>query len=155
MSLRPFSFAWGRLMEILILLLGSIVGVSVMILFNAWLKISPRARLVSLDEAITRLDTDCVGFEAGEGVLAADGEAALVVSRTGKCLGLLVAKGSDFVIRYLTPGTVRDVVCESDDRLRLRLNDFVFEPAHIRFDNAETASRWADRLTALQDPARS
>ncbi|WP_291844184.1 hypothetical protein [Maricaulis sp.] len=141
-------------MGLIFLIIGSILGVSAMVFFNARLGISPQARLSGLDEAIARLDADRVGFEAGEAVLAADGEGALVASRSGDCLGLLVARGSDFVIRYLTPGSVREVRLDDAGEaggagFRFRLNDFVFAPAHLRFDDAETAARWADRLSGL------
>ncbi|RKR02730.1 hypothetical protein [Maricaulis maris] len=137
-------------MGLFFLIVGSVVGVSVMVFFNARLGISTQAKLSGLDEAIMRLDTDRVGFEAGEGVLAADGEGALVAERSGACLGLVVARGSDFVIRYLGPGRVRDVAIDNEHVLHLRLNDFVFAPARLRFDSAEVAADWAERLTALQ-----
>ncbi|WP_417486063.1 hypothetical protein [Maricaulis sp.] len=142
-------------MGLILLIVGSILGVSAMVFVNARLGISQTAKLSGLDEAIERLDADRVGFEAGEGVLALDGEGALVAERSGLCLGLLVARGSDFVIRYLAPGSVRDAVVEAETTLRLRLHDFVFAPARLRFDSAETAATWADRLNALQPVARS
>ena len=142
-------------MAILLLLLGSVLGVSVMVFFNARLGISGKARLASLDDAVTRLDTDRVGFEAGEGVLATDGEAALVMDRTGDCLGVLIARGSDFVIRYLTPGSVREVTTEADNTVRLSLNDFVFAPARLRFESADTASHWAGKLDMFKTQGRS
>jgi hypothetical protein len=142
-------------MGTLLLLAGSVLGITAMVVFNAWLRISPSARLDSLEEAMHRLDVDSVGFEAGEGVLTADGQAALIQERSGACLALLVARGSDVVIRYLTPGTVRDVETDGDDTLRLRLNDFVFAPARLQFDSAGTAAHWADALATLQPQPRS
>lgn len=142
-------------MSTFLLLAGSVLGITAMVVFNAWLRISPTAKLESLEDATRRLDVDSVGFEAGEGVLTADGQAALVQERSGACLALLVARGSDVVIRYLTPGTVRDVVAVGEDTLRLRLNDFVFAPARLQFDSAATASHWADALKSLQPQPRS
>ncbi|MFY0637239.1 hypothetical protein [Maricaulis maris] len=142
-------------MGIALLLLGSILGVSAMVFVNASLGISPKARLADIDEAAARLDADRVGFEAADAVLAKDGQGALVVSRAGDCLGLLVARGSDFVIRYLTPGMIREVSAEGETGLRVRLNDFVFAPAHLEFETAETASAWKDRLSALAGPERT
>ncbi|ABI65924.1 MULTISPECIES: hypothetical protein [Maricaulis] len=142
-------------MSLIYLLAGSVLGVSVMVLINAWLGISRPARLVDLDDAARRLDADRVGFDAGEGVLAVDGAAALIAERSGDCLGLLVARGSDLVIRYLVPGSVRDAVVEEGSAVRLRLNDFVFAPARLRFSTADEASLWAGRLSDLQPVARA
>ncbi len=142
-------------MSLIYLLAGSVLGVSVMVLINAWLGISRPARLVDLDDAARRLDADRVGFDAGEGVLAVDGAAALIAERSGDCLGLLVARGSDLVIRYLVPGSVRDAVVEEGSAVRLRLNDFVFAPARLRFRTADEASLWAGRLSDLQPVARA
>lgn len=142
-------------MGLALLLIGSILGVSAMVFFNARLGISTQARLADLDEAVARLDADRVGFEAADAVLAKDGQGALVASRDGDCLGLLVARGSDFVIRYLTPGTIRDVSAEGETGLKVRLNDFVFAPAHLEFETAEIASAWQDKLSALAQPGRA
>jgi len=142
-------------MSLIYLLVGSVLGVSAMVLVNAWLGISRPARLTDLDDAARRLDADRVGFEPGEGVLAVDGEGALIAERSGDCVGLLVARGSDLVIRYLVPGSVREATLEEGNSLRLRLNDFVFAPARLRFNTADEASLWADRLSDLQPAARS
>lgn len=142
-------------MALFYLLVGSVLGVSAMVLVNAWLGISGTARLADLKDAARRLDADRVGFDAGEGVLAVDGEGALIEERSGDCLGLLVAKGSDIVIRYLVPGSVRDAVIEDGNNVRLRLNEFVFAPARLRFSLADEATLWAGRLSKFQPANRS
>ncbi|WP_323761074.1 hypothetical protein [Maricaulis sp.] len=142
-------------MSLIYLLVGSVLGVSAMVLVNAWLGISQPSRLTDLEDAARRLDADRVGFDPGEGVLAVDGEAALIAERSGDCIGLLVARGSDLVIRYLVPGSVRDATVDEGNSIRLRLNDFVFAPARLRFHTADEASLWAERLCVLQPAVRS
>ncbi|MAK63532.1 MAG: hypothetical protein CMF75_02130 [Maricaulis sp.] len=136
-------------MLILWVLLGSVAGISAMVAVNAWLGLYTPAKLDSLDEAVARLDADAVGFDAGEGVLAPDGQSALVTDQSASRLALLVARGSDFVIRYLEPGQVRSVTAD-DTGLTLTLNDFTFAPAHLGFETPDQARDWAGRLQALQ-----
>ena len=134
-----------------IVLAGSVVGITAMVLLNMWLGLSEPARLRDLDDAVARLDTDSVGYEAGEGGLVTpDGLSALIPSRDGRTLGLLVARGSDFVIRYLGPGSVRAAEADADGSLQLRLNDFTFAPARLNFSSADQAQFWAERLNALK-----
>jgi len=136
---------------LLIVLIGSILGIAAMVMVNVWLGLSEPARLHGLDDAVARLDTDSVGYEAGEGGLVTpDGLSALVPSRDGTHVGLLVARGSDFVIRYLGLGSVRSAEAGEDGTLTLRLNDFAFAPARLDFGSADSARSWADRLNALK-----
>ena len=136
---------------LLIVLIGSILGISAMVLVNVWLGLSEPARLRDLDDAVARLDTDSVGYEAGEGgVVTPDGLSALVPARDGTRIGLLVARGSDFVIRYLGPGSIRSAEAGADGTLILRLNDFAFAPARLNFGSQDAARSWADRLNALK-----
>ena len=134
-----------------IVLIGSVLAITAMVMLNVWLGLSEPARLGSLDEAVARLDADAVGYEAGEGgLLAPDGRFALVPAQDGLTIGLLVARGSDFVIRYLGTGSVRSAEADAQGGLLLRLNDFGFAPARLSFGSAETAQSWADRLNALK-----
>ena len=136
-------------MLILWVLLGSVAGVSAMVAFNAWLGLYAPAQLADLDEAIARLDADSVGCQAGEGGLAPDGKSALVTDAERNRLALLVARGSDFVIRYLDPGQVLSESTQDRD-ITLRLKDFTFAPARLSFETPEQARDWAGRLEALQ-----
>ncbi len=136
-------------MLIVWVLLGSVAGISAMVAVNAWLGLYAPAQLESLDDAIARLDADSVGFNAGEGVMAPDGKSALVTDAAGSRLALLVARGSDFVIRYLEPGQVLSVTAD-DTGVLLKLHDFTFAPARLSFETAEQARQWADRLEALK-----
>jgi hypothetical protein len=141
---------WERDAMIALLLLGSVIGISAMIGVNIWLGLSQPARLHDIDDAIARLDTDAVGFEAGEGVLAADGSAALVESADGAMIGLLAARGDDFVIRFLTPGLVRAARIGEGGNLTIKLADFTFAPVDFPFGASPKIRLWADKLNALQ-----
>ena len=133
-----------------LLLLGSVIGISVMIGLNVWLGLNQPARLRNVAEAIAHLDTDAVGFEAGEAVMAEDGSAALVESADGAAIGLLAARGDTFVIRYLTPGLVRATRIGEGGHLTIKLTDFTFAPVDFRFGASPQIRHWADKLNALQ-----
>jgi len=131
--------------------LGSFVGISLMVALNIFLRLGEPARLASLDEAIERLDIDAIGFRAGDGVLAEDGSAALVEESGGGRIGLLTAKGDEFVIRYIEPGLVKAARLTDDGRLTIRLNDFTFPPYTMGFATTAEARVWADKLNAMQE----
>lgn len=131
-------------------LAGSVVFIAAMVMLNAWLGLSEPAHLASLDDAVRRLDDDSIGFAAGEGVVAPDGRSALVEAGEGGRIGLIIARGSDFVIRYLDPGAVRRVAVSDAGGIVVALNDFAFAPARLDLGSAETARHWAGKLQALQ-----
>ena len=133
-----------------LLLVGSIVGVAAVVALNHWLHPAQPARLRDIEEAVERLDTDAVGFEAGEAVLAEDGSAALVESADGSTIGLLAARGDNFVIRFLTPGQVRAARISEDGALTIRLADYTFAPVNFPFGDSPHIRHWADKLNALQ-----
>lgn len=132
-------------------MLGSFVGISAMVALNVFLRLGEPARLASLDEAVERLDTDAIGFRAGAGVLSEDGSAALVEENGGKRIGLVTAKGDEFLIRYIEPGLVRGARLGEDAKLTIRLNDFTFPPYTMGFADAGEARMWADKLNAMQE----
>ncbi|WP_417491771.1 hypothetical protein [Maricaulis sp.] len=132
-------------------MLGSFAGISAMVALNVLLRLGKPARIASLDEAIEQLDTDAIGFRAGNGVLADDGSAALVEESGGRRIGLLKSKGDKFVIRYIEPGLVRAARLADDARLTVRLNDFTFPPFTMAFADAGEARFWADKLNAMQE----
>lgn len=132
-------------------IVGSVIGISAMVALNIILRLGEPARLTGLDEAIERLDIDMIGFRAGEGVVASDGSAALVEEAGGQKIGLLAARGDEFVIRYIEPGLVRAARLGEDAKLTIRLKDFTFRPVTIDFADASEARSWADRLNAMQE----
>ncbi|MFS2317816.1 hypothetical protein RMQ97_07750 [Maricaulis sp. D1M11] len=138
-------------MVFLLILAGSVAGIAAMVVANIYLKPFRPAEIVSLDDAAHRLDIDAVGFQPGEGILAVDGRSALVEERNGERLGLLVARGSDVVIRYLVPGMVRSARLDGQGGVRLSLKDFTFAPVDIPMGQTRLARQWADRLNDLQE----
>mgnify|MGYP003118545999 CR=1 FL=1 len=129
------------------ILLGSLAG---MVAVNVWLGLNEPAEIESLEAAVDRIDTDSVGFAAGEGVLAADHKAALVEEAGSERLALVVARNDSHVIRYLTPGAVRGARMGENATVTLRLNDFTFPATDLAFADGSEARHWADRLNALQ-----
>jgi hypothetical protein len=137
-------------MTLVYILLGSIAGVSAMIALNIYLRTWTPAQLTSLADARDRLDTDAIGFEAGPGVLAADGSAAIIEEAGGRRFGLLAARGDSIVIRYLTPGLVDTARLDESGEMSVRLKDFSCTAVRFPFDDRETARVWADKLNQLQ-----
>ena len=137
-------------MMLALLLVGSIAGVAALVALNHWLGLSEPARLRDIDEAVERLDADAVGFAAGEAVLAEDGSAALIESADGSSIGLLAARGDQFVIRYLKPGLVQAARIGEGGRLTIKLADFTFAPVDFPFGASPRIRHWADKLNALQ-----
>ena len=106
----------------LLIFLGSLLGIAAMVLLNRQLGLFDAASITSLDDAARRLDTDQIGFMAGQGILADDNKAALVEEKGSGRIGLLVAAGSDIVIRYLDPGSVRAAKMGEGRDIHLELN---------------------------------
>jgi len=136
---------------LLIVLLASIVGISLMVLLNRHLGLNTPAVITSLEDARERLDVDQIGFEAGAAaILSDDGKTALVEERQSGRFGLLAARGDTIVIRYLEPGSVRTARMGEGKDIELSLNDFTFAPVRIAIADRTTARQWADRLNSLQ-----
>ena len=108
----------------LLIFLGSLLGIAAMVLVNRQLGLFEAAKISSLDDATRRLDTDQIGFMAGPGILADDNRTALVEEKGSGRIGLLVVAGSDVVIRYLDPGSVRAAKMGEGRDIHLELNDF-------------------------------
>ena len=134
----------------LLIFLGSLLGIAAMVLLNRQLGLSEAAEIASLDEAARRLDTDQIGFMAGPGLLADDRRAALVEEKGAGRIGLLVASGSDVVIRYLESGAVKAAKMGEGRDIHLALNDFTFAPVDIAISDTAAARHWADRLNSMQ-----
>ena len=134
----------------LLIFLGSLAGITAMVLLNRQLGLYQPAEIASLEQAAERLDLDQIGFAAGEGVLADDHRAALVREADSDRVGLLIARGSDVVIRYLDQGSVRSARMGEGRDIHVALNDFTFAPVDIRLEDTATARLWADRLNSLQ-----
>ncbi|MBO6847365.1 MAG: hypothetical protein QUV02_01465 [Maricaulis sp.] len=134
----------------LLIFLGSLLGIAAMVLLNRQLGLSEVAEITSLDDAARRLDTDQIGFQAGQGLLSDDKRAALVEEKGSGRIGLLIASGSDVVIRYLDPGVVKAAKMGEGRDIHLALNDFTFAPIDIAISDTAMARHWADRLNTMQ-----
>lgn len=138
-------------MLILWIFIGSLLGIAGMVYLNYRLGLHTPAILLSLDDALARLDADQVGFRAGDTALLADDRKSALVEEAGTGrFGLLAARGDTMVIRYLEPGSVRSARMDDGRDIELRLNDFTFTPLRIEIADTQQARQWADRLNALQ-----
>ena len=136
-------------MSLELVVIGSLVGIALMVALNVWLGLSEPARIFDAADAARRLDVDAVGFSSGEGVVSETGRAALVEEAGGDRIGLLLARGDRIIIRYLAKGGVRDTRMDEEGALTLFLKDFTLPKAVFEFADREIARRWADRLNAL------
>lgn len=138
-------------MLLLVVLIGSVVGIGLMVLLNQRLGLHKPAQILTIEDAVAQLDTDQVGFTPGDAaVLADDRRSALIEEANTGRIGLLAARGDDVVIRYLDQGSVRSARMGEGRDVTLRLRDFTFAPLTIQINNTRDARHWADRLNALQ-----
>ena len=132
---------------IILAALGAAVLISILALaaLNRLLGGWTPAALEDLDAAGVRLAEDVVDFDPGEGVLAADGRAALVLDSEGARCGLVLAKGGRTVTRVLGSGGL--VAAEREGAaLRLRLDDFTLPRAQVIMGDETEAQAWLERL---------
>jgi len=139
---------------LLFVLAGSAIAVAGLVGLNALVGGWSPARIDSLDEAAERLAHDLVGFHGGDGVLAADGRAALILDRDGPRLGLVVALRDRLVSRGIAPGdlTAAEINARDAAALDLRLSDFTFSHAQVRFAAPAEAEAWRTRLRRFIKP---
>ena len=130
-------------MNLYLYLLGSILGVALIVALNLVLMGRARA-LVDLDAAKALLAAEYPGFQAQRAVLARDSRAALIEDDTGG-LYLVAGAGDTLVSRELSPGSVR-AVARDGETLSIRLYDFTFPRAGIVLGDAAEAKAWEARL---------
>jgi len=133
---------------LLFVLAGSAAAVAGLVGLNAMVGGWTPARVDSLDEAVERLAKDLVGFEPGEGVLAADGRAALVLDRDAPRLGLVIARRDRLVCRGLKAGDIASVAADARDStsIDLRLTDYTLPQVRVRLSDSAEAEAWLTRL---------
>ncbi|XBQ16511.1 MAG: hypothetical protein ABL308_01230 [Oceanicaulis sp.] len=131
---------------ILITVLGaSAISVGLIIALNAWLGGWTPRRFATLKDAARAIEDQVFGFDPSEdGVLARGGRAALIVERGGGRLGLATTAGDRAIVRALRPGELQGVSLEGST-LTLTLGDYTFPKAWLTFEDAATASIWAER----------
>ncbi len=137
-------------METLVLI-ASPIAIAALVALNALIGGWRRATLASLQDAERALREDLLTFEAGEGIVSADGRAALVVDRSREAaIGLVVTQGDRLVTRLLTPGPEVVARLRGDRELLLRMRDFTFPGARLILPDEETARRWADKVRRVE-----
>lgn len=133
-------------MTTLIILGASAAAILALVGLNAWLGGWTPSKIESLDAALARLESDYLRLSAGEVFLSDDRRAVLVEDRNSDRTGLVVAQGDILVTRLVCPDELAKA--EPDDSmLALRFRDFTFPAVRIDMGDAETARRWARRLT--------
>lgn len=130
-------------MNLYLYLLGSLVGVALLVGLNLVLSGWTRAR-VDLEDAKAQLAAEYPGFRAARAALARNGGAALIEDETGG-LFLVAGAGDTLVSRKLSPGSLR-AVARSGETLSIRLHDFTFPRAGIALGGAAEAEAWEARL---------
>ncbi len=135
-------------------LLGSLAGIAMLVglsaIFGRW----SRPVIQSPADAAAFMKAEYFRFEPGEAVLAPDGGAAIVADVANESFGVIVTRGDRWVARVVTPQTVRQVKLTRPERLRIGFRDFTMPSAVIAFEDAQTAQRWAERLTRALDAAQ-
>lgn len=91
-----------------------------------------------------RLQEDVVGFRAGEGVVSADGLAALVMEQGEARLGLVLARANRCVTRVLRPGEIARLDADGT-RFHVHFNDFTLPRVTIDLDDS-AAQGWGERM---------
>lgn len=132
-----------RPMNLYLYLLGSILGVALIVALNLVLLGRARA-LVDLDAAKALLAAEYPGFQAQRAVLARDSRVALIEDDTGG-LYLVAGAGDTLVSRALLPGSVR-AVARNGESLSIRFRDFTFPRAGLALGDAAEAKAWEARL---------
>jgi cell division protein FtsB len=139
-----------RRMTTLIILGASAAAILALIGLNAWLGGWTPSKIDSLDVALTRLESDYLRLSAGEAFLSEDRRAAFVEDQNSDRTGLVIAQGDILVTRLVCPDELAKA--ETDDaHLAIRFRDFTFPAVRVDMGNAETAQRWARRLTGQAD----
>lgn len=133
-------------MTSLIIILVSAVAIAALIGLNAWMGGWTPSQVESLEDAAARLKQDVLAFEPGDGVMAKDRRAAIIMEKGTGRIGLVVAQGDILVTRLITPAEIARAEVDNDV-LALRFRDFTFPDTKFVFDDAEGAARWQSRLT--------
>lgn len=131
-------------LAILIVLGVSALAVSALILLN---RLMGGWQDIRFDDPVLpsqRLEEDVVGFRPGEGVVAANGLAALVMELGEERLGLVLARANRCVTRVLRPGEIARLEADGGS-FHIHFNDFTLPRVTIDLDDA-AARGWGERL---------
>ncbi|MEO1039903.1 MAG: hypothetical protein AAFX09_10175 [Pseudomonadota bacterium] len=137
----------SALVQILVLIISAL-AIAGLVWLNARLGGWTPARVESLAAARAVLEFDVIGFRAAQGVLAADGRAALFTEDGGERLGLVTALGDGLVSRALGAGDVR-AVDRDGAGLKLALNDYTYPAVTLTLADEDEAESWRRAIEAL------
>lgn len=124
-------------------LLGSLAGIGLLVGLNLLLTGQRRAHL-DLAAAVALLTAEHPGFRAGDAVVTATADAALIED-AGGALYLVAAFGERMVSRKLANGQIASVARDGR-RLTLRFRDFTFPRARLALRDDAEAEAWQKRL---------
>lgn len=133
-------------MTTLVIIGASLIAILALFGLNIWLTGWGAPPLDSLQSAIARFESDHIGFEAGDGVLAGDSRAALVEDRRSGRVGLAVAMGHGVTTRLLTPADIRKLDVNGSGNLSIHLSDFTLSRVSLMLQSEDAARKWAGRL---------
>lgn len=131
-------------LTILIVLGVSALAVGALIVLNRLIGGWQDVRFEDPSLPSRRLEEDVVGFHAGEGVVSADGLAALVMERGEARLGLVLARANRCVTRVVRPGEIARLDADGA-RFHIHFNDFTLPRVTIDLDD-DAAQGWGDRM---------
>jgi hypothetical protein len=129
----------------LVYLVGSLIGVALIVGLNVALFGRAKPVLGNLQDLGARIAADIPGFRAGRGVVGNDGATALIEDEKGATIFLIRAFGNRIVTRKLSRGVLRQVVTDGS-ALSLQLKDFTFPKARIVLNDHDAARAWEARL---------
>lgn len=131
------------LFTIIIVLVSSAIAVALLVLLNVLVGGWTRALFTDAHAAGQAMSEAVLGFVPDTVQLDAERRAALALEDNGQRLGLAVCRGDKVTVRALRPG---DLIAVARDGLllTLRLDDFTFPAAHLRFSDETLARRWAE-----------
>ncbi len=133
-------------MTSLIIIPVSAIAIAALIGLNAWMGGWTPSRVESLADAAARLKQDLLSFEPGDGILAKDRRAAILLEKDTGNIGLVVARGDILVTRLITPADIASAAVENNI-LVMRFRDFTFPDTKFAFDNTDVAAHWQARMT--------
>ncbi len=114
---------------------------------HRWVRTADTARLDGAGQALALFHQRMAGL-GGDATLIDDGRGALIATPGGG-VGLLQRHGSRWNARLLTAGDLAGVEAEPDGGVTLRLADFGWPRARLRFADSATHAAWMTRLESL------
>ncbi|MFC4725336.1 hypothetical protein AB6B38_09340 [Glycocaulis abyssi] len=127
-------------LALLIVLAASALAVGGLIALNRFIGGWSDIRFEDVSLPAQRLEEDVIGFRSGDGVIASNGLAALVMEQDEARLGLVLARGDRCVTRALRPGEIARL--EGDGpRFHIHFNDFTLPRVTLDLDES-AAEGW-------------